>query len=96
MHPVPYHMRWKAQMSTVIQRLVSPPSMLRFLHQHPRRRDLFHFWVVDSTCSVNLTAFRSDFASFDPLRAHLVWVVWVLTCVGAATLRLPFHMYMGT
>jgi hypothetical protein len=30
-----------------------------------------------------------------PLWAHLVWVVWVLTCVGAATLRLPFHLSLG-
>jgi hypothetical protein len=30
------------------------------------RRELSQFWVVDSVCSINLTAFRSDFVSFDP------------------------------
>jgi hypothetical protein len=28
--------------------------------------DLSQFWVVDSACSINLTAFRSDFATFAP------------------------------
>jgi hypothetical protein len=32
----------------------------------PPRRDPSDFWVVDSACSINLTAFRSDFVSFDP------------------------------
>jgi hypothetical protein len=32
----------------------------------PPGRDLSDFWVVDSACSINLTAFRSDFVSFDP------------------------------
>jgi hypothetical protein len=29
-------------------------------------RDLSQFWVVDSACSINLTAFRSDFVTFTP------------------------------
>jgi hypothetical protein len=29
-------------------------------------RDLSRFWVVDSACSINLTAFRSDFVTFTP------------------------------
>jgi hypothetical protein len=29
-------------------------------------RDLSQFWVVDSACSINLAAFRSDFVMFDP------------------------------
>jgi hypothetical protein len=28
--------------------------------------DLSQFWVIDSACSINLTAFRSDFVTFDP------------------------------
>jgi hypothetical protein len=28
-------------------------------------RDLFQFWVVDSACSINLTAFRHDFVTLD-------------------------------
>jgi hypothetical protein len=30
-------------------------------------RDLFLFWVVDSACSTNLTFFRGDIVTFDPL-----------------------------
>jgi hypothetical protein len=29
-------------------------------------RDLSRHWVVDSACSINLTAFRSDFSTFTP------------------------------
>jgi hypothetical protein len=32
-------------------------------------RDLSQFWVVDSACSINLSAFRGDFATFTPLSA---------------------------
>jgi hypothetical protein len=32
-------------------------------------RDLSQIWVDDSACSINLTAFRSDFATFIPLRS---------------------------
>jgi hypothetical protein len=37
-------------------------------------RDLSLFRVVDSACSINLTAFRSDFVTFDP--------PFTLSCVG--------------
>jgi hypothetical protein len=37
-------------------------------------RDLSQFWVVDSACSINLTAFRSDFATFTPPPLPLTWV----------------------
>jgi hypothetical protein len=29
-------------------------------------RDLSQFWIVDSACSINLTAFRSDFVTLTP------------------------------
>jgi hypothetical protein len=29
-------------------------------------RDLSHLWVVESAISINLTAFRSDFAALEP------------------------------
>jgi hypothetical protein len=32
----------------------------------PPGRDLSQSWVVNSACSIRLTAFRSDFVSFDP------------------------------
>jgi hypothetical protein len=39
---------------------------IAFSASTPPGRDLSDFWVVDSACSINLTAFRSDFVSFDP------------------------------
>jgi hypothetical protein len=29
-------------------------------------RYISQFWVIDSSCSINLTTFRSDFVTFDP------------------------------
>jgi hypothetical protein len=58
-------------------------------------RDLSQFWAVDSACSINLAAFRSKFVSFDPPSGTSRVGVWVLMCVGAATLRLPSHLYPG-
>jgi hypothetical protein len=37
-------------------------------------RDLSQLWVVDSVCSINLTAFRGDFATFAPPPLPLAWV----------------------
>jgi hypothetical protein len=37
-------------------------------------RDLSQFWVVDSACSINLTAFRGDFVTFTPPPLPLAWV----------------------
>jgi hypothetical protein len=43
--------------------------------------DLFQLWVIDSACSINLTAFRGDFTTFTPPPP-------LLACVGSAsTLR---------
>jgi hypothetical protein len=39
---------------------------LAFSASTPPGRDLSDFWVVDFACSIYLTAFRSDFVSFDP------------------------------
>jgi hypothetical protein len=38
---------------------------IAFFASAPPGRDLSQFWVVDYACSINLTAFRSDFVSFD-------------------------------
>jgi hypothetical protein len=37
-----------------------------FLSSLTPGRDLSHFWVVDSACSINVTAFRTDFVTFEP------------------------------
>jgi hypothetical protein len=43
-------------------------------------RDLSQFWVVDSACSINLTAFRGDFTTFTPPPPlPLAWVGSVST-----------------
>jgi hypothetical protein len=41
-------------------------SDVAFSVSTPPGRDLYQFWVVDCAYSINLTAFRSDFVSFDP------------------------------
>jgi hypothetical protein len=43
-----------------------PLSYVAFSSSLAPGRDLSEFWVVDSASSINLTAFRSDFVSFDP------------------------------
>jgi hypothetical protein len=46
---------------------VSVPSCsIAFSSSLAHGRDLSQFWDVDSACSVNLTAFRSDFVTFTP------------------------------
>jgi hypothetical protein len=46
---------------------VSVPSCsIAFSSSLAHGRDLAQFWVVDSACLVNLTAFRSDFVTFTP------------------------------
>jgi hypothetical protein len=43
-----------------------PFSFVAFSSSLTPGRDLSHFWVIDSAYSVNLTAFRDDFATFAP------------------------------
>jgi hypothetical protein len=53
-------------------------------------RGLSHFWVVYSACSINLIAFRSDFATFTPPPLPLAWVGSVSTLRAVAQCGLPF------
>jgi hypothetical protein len=43
-----------------------PLSYVAFSSSLTSGRDLSQFWVVDSACSINLAAFRGDFATFIP------------------------------
>jgi hypothetical protein len=43
-----------------------PFSFVAFSSSLTHGRDLSQFWVVDSACSINLTAFRYDFVTFTP------------------------------
>jgi hypothetical protein len=46
--------------------VIVPFTCLAFSSSIAQGRDLSQFWVVDSACSINLTAFRHDFVTFDP------------------------------
>jgi hypothetical protein len=57
--------------------------------------DMSEYWVVDSACSVNLTAFRSGFAEFHPSsRRSNVGGVGV-TVQGSGTVRIPIGLVSG-
>jgi hypothetical protein len=43
-----------------------PFTFVAFSSSITPSRDLSQFWVVDSACSINLTAFRYDFITFNP------------------------------
>jgi hypothetical protein len=43
-----------------------PFSCVAFSSSLTPRRNLSHIWVVDSACSINLTAFKDDFVQFTP------------------------------
>ena len=43
-----------------------PFSFVAFSSSLTPGRDLSQFWVANSACSINLTAFRSDYVTFDP------------------------------
>jgi hypothetical protein len=43
-----------------------PFSSVAFSSSLAPSRDLWRFWVADSACSINSTAFRSDFVTFAP------------------------------
>jgi hypothetical protein len=43
-----------------------PSSSVAFSSSLTHGRNLSHLWVVDSACSINLTAFKSDFVRFTP------------------------------
>jgi hypothetical protein len=46
-----------------------PFSSVAFSSSLTPGRDLSQFWVIDSACSISLTAFRGDFTTFAPSSA---------------------------
>jgi hypothetical protein len=46
--------------------VTAPFTSVAFSSSIAPGRDLSHFLVFDYACSINLTAFRSDFVTFDP------------------------------
>jgi hypothetical protein len=57
--------------------------------------DLSDYFIVDSACSVNLTAFRSDFSEFHPSsRRNTVGGVGVIV-QGSGTVRIPMCLVSG-
>jgi hypothetical protein len=56
-----------------------PFSSVAFSSSLAPCRNLSQFWVVDSACSINLTAFRNDFVKFTPPPLPLAWAVSALT-----------------
>jgi hypothetical protein len=44
----------------------APFSFVAFSSFLTRGRDLSQLWVIDSACSINLTALRGDFITFAP------------------------------
>jgi hypothetical protein len=65
-----------------------PFTLVAFSSSLAPGRDLSQFWVVDSACSINLTAFRHDFVTFDsPSTPSRVGGVGV-DVKGSGTLRL--------
>jgi hypothetical protein len=57
--------------------------------------DLSDYWVVDSTCSVNLTSFRSDFSEFHPSTRHSTVGGVGVTVQGSGIVRIPICLISG-
>jgi hypothetical protein len=72
-----------------------PLSYVAFSSSLTLSRDLSQFWVVDSACSISLTAFRSDFATFTPPLLPLAWVGSVSTLRAVARCGLPFDWHFA-
>jgi hypothetical protein len=72
-----------------------PFSFVAFSPSLTHGRDLSQFWVVDSACSISLTAFRSDFATFTMPSAPSR-VGWVGVDVkGSGTVRISIRLASG-
>jgi hypothetical protein len=72
-----------------------PFSYVAFSSSLAHGRDLSQFWVVDSTCSINLTAFRSDFVTFAPPCAHSRVGGVALDIKGSGSVRLSIRLAYG-
>jgi hypothetical protein len=58
-------------------------------------RDLSQFWVVDSACSINLTAFRGDLATFTTPPLPLAWEGSASTLSAMAQCGFLFGWYLA-
>jgi hypothetical protein len=61
-----------------------PFSSVAFSSSLTLGRNLSQFWVVDSACSINLTACRDDFVKFTPPPLPLAWEESALTLRAVA------------
>jgi hypothetical protein len=57
--------------------------------------DMSDYWVVDSACSVNLTAFRSDFFEFNPSSRHNTVGGVGVSVKGSGLVRVPICLVSG-
>jgi hypothetical protein len=57
--------------------------------------DMSDYWVVDSACSVNLTAFRSDFYEFNPSSRHSTVGGVGVSVKGIGFVRVPICLVSG-
>jgi hypothetical protein len=73
-----------------------PFSSVAFSSSLTPGHDLSQFWVVDSACSINLTAFRGDFATFIPPSLPLAWVGSASTLRVVALCEFQFGWPLAT
>jgi hypothetical protein len=72
-----------------------PFSSVAFSSSLTPGRDLSQLWVVYSACSINLTAFRGDFAMFTPPQLPLAWVGWASTLRAVAQCGFLFGWHLA-
>jgi hypothetical protein len=58
-------------------------------------RDLSLFWVIDSSCSINLTAFRGDFTTYAPPSAPSRVGGVGVDVKGSGSLRISVRLASG-
>jgi hypothetical protein len=75
-----------------------PFSSVAFSYALAPGRDLSQFWVTDSAYSINLTAFRSDFVTFDPpsVTSRVGGVGVDVTGIGTFQIIMARTTYHGT
>jgi hypothetical protein len=73
-----------------------PFSFVAFSSFLTPSRDLSQLWVVDSACSINLTAFRGDFSMLTPPPLPLAWVGSASTLRAVSQCGFPFGWHVAT